>query len=97
MKIHEKADIERLALNVVLGAVDEYVNGDVYYRQPGLQKKKAAPVRNAVAQLRAFQFLASEDFQFWADVAGRELDVREVIRDAYRVRQALRLHRGAKR
>ena len=77
MRISEGAQLRRLARDVCLQGVEDFLFGD-----PFSQKHRV------VTQLAALQFLISEDFQFWADLADRDFDVNGLLKNATQAREA---------
>jgi hypothetical protein len=76
MRIHENAQLRRLARDVCRQGVRDFLLGD-----------PANPKRKIISQLAAYQFLVSQDFQFWADAADRDFDVNRLLKNATQARE----------
>lgn len=89
MRISEGANFEQMAIDIVVHAMLDLVHG---YRWKG---KSTSPKIHIMTKLKAFEFLVSDDLRFWADVAGRDFDVKELLKNAVRMEQELEAYSRA--
>lgn len=85
--VTEHEAIKALAARVITSAIEELFLGHPVYRQSAFRKKYIHA--NTKAQLEAFAFLNSPDFDFWAEAAGIDLNLDIVLTDPKPIKRML--------
>lgn len=76
--------VESLARAVIEKAVEDFFFGSMKFRW-----EKKAQHKRALSKVSALQFLVSDDCEWWADMANREFDVNELLKQPERAKRAL--------